>query len=672
LQDTHIQRNLKRHVGKESHNYLDNVALPSSDDESEEDIHTSEHIVSELHTEKTSKQQEKDRQRELERARKQAAAREQALCDDDDAYTVRLSKMPEDGAHANARDIKVTGFSVSARGKELLKDAGLTIVAGRRYGLVGPNGAGKSTLLKLLAHRKIPVPESIDILLVEQEIVGSEQTALQAVIASDAKLMELRKQEQDLRKLLEEKSEDGKHTSSLQLDRHAPDEEIVLKLNKIYEDLKDHKSETAESRAAKILHGLGFTSGMQGRTTQSFSGGWRMRISIARALYIQPTCLLLDEPTNHLDLRAVIWLEGYLTRWKKTLIVVSHDREFLNNVSSDIIHLHDQKLDTYRGNFVSFEEMYEQRRREANKTYEKYEKQLKAARASGNKEKAKSIAEATKQRQKGRGGGSRRHNSADSDDESSASAPRRWNDYQVKFSFPTPTELSPPLIQLIDVGFAYPGREDFGMSDVNIGVDMGTRVAVVGPNGAGKSTLMNLLAGDLQPTAGESRYSHKLRVGRYSQHFVDVLQMDESPVQYLSRMFSSLGMKAEQLRGVLGKFGLPGHNHLTPIVKLSGGQKARVVFAAISLSQPHVLLMDEPTNHLDMQSIDALALALEEFQGGVVIISHDSRLVSRICEDVERAEVWDVDNGEVSVFDGSFEQYRDTLVKQIAEELDTE
>jgi ATPase subunit of ABC transporter with duplicated ATPase domains len=179
------------------------------------------------------------------------------------------------------------------------------------------------------------------------------------------------------------------------------------------------------------------------------------------------------------------------------------------------------------------------------------------------------------------------------DDESAPDAPRKWEDYSVAFSFPEPTELPPPLIQLIDVDFKYPGRDDFGLKNINLGVDMGTRVAIVGPNGAGKSTLLNLLAGDIEPTAGEFRKSHKLRIGRYSQHFVDILQMDESAVEYLLRLFPAAGLSPERMRALLGRFGLEGHNHLSPIIKLSGGQKARVVFAAISLSAPHILLCDE-------------------------------------------------------------------------------
>ena len=247
-----------------------------------------------------------------------------------------------------------------------------------------------------------------------------------------------------------------------------------------------------------------------------------------------------------------------------------------------------------------------------------------------------------------------------------------WQDYTVTFKFPEPTALpTASLLSLHDAGFSYPGRDDFALRDLNIGIDMGSRVAVVGPNGAGKTTLMNLLAGDLEPTTGEQRRSHALRVGRYAQHFVDALQMEETPVEYLlNRFSSSTGLRAEQARAQLGRFGLAGHHHLQPICKLSGGQKARVVFTAISLSNPHVLLLDEPTNHLDMQSIDALSEALAAFEGGVVVISHDAQLLERVCDDDERAEVWLVDEGKVEKFDGYFEDYRDSLLKEISAELE--
>ncbi|GAX85748.1 hypothetical protein CEUSTIGMA_g13163.t1 [Chlamydomonas eustigma] len=589
--------------------------------------------------------------------------KQEALKDDDNVFDVAFEGQGDENAVTSATDVKVHNLTVRAKGKLLLESTNLTISAGRRYGLVGPNGKGKSTLLRLLAKRQIPVPETLDVLLVEQEIVGDERTALQAVVAADVELMELREEEQSLNHLLQDPDQALKVDPSFDAD-HAQE-----RLNEVYERMGVISGATAESRASKILHGLGFTDKMQKQTTQSFSGGWRMRISLARALYIQPTLLLLDEPTNHLDLRAVLWLEEYLQRWKKTLVVVSHDRELLNTVTTDIIHLHDLKLHMYKGNFAQFEEMYDQKRREVNKAFEKFEKQIKAAKASGknSKQNAEKVRDAAARQQ-----ARRNKDKADDDSTANANQPQRWSDYTVEFHFPEPTELPPPLIQLIDVDFKYPNRDDFGLQGVNMGVDMGSRVAIVGPNGAGKTTLMNLLSGALDVSAGEQRRSFKLRVGKYAQHFVDALSMDENPVEYLMSKYPESQLKPEQMRAMLGRFGLSGHHHLTPICKLSGGQKARVVFTSISLMQPHILLLDEPTNHLDMQSIDALCDAVEEFEGGVVVISHDSQLLSRLCADEERSEVLVVEDGKIRKYNGDFEDYRTELIKEIQAELDEE
>lgn len=672
----------KPKAAPKSQSYAD-IDLPPSDDDEDDGEYLSEEDEQQkggskkpsrkerasekvLEISVTDKELKKREKKDMIAAQAVEHAKQEAMKDDHDAFTVVIGSRAsvldgQDEADANVKDITVENFSVSARGKELLKNASVKISHGKRYGLVGPNGKGKSTLLKLLAWRKIPVPKNIDVLLVEQEIVGDDRTALEAVVSANEELVKLR---QEVSSLLEAPEPVGENGNVV--DDTADTGE---KLAELYEKLQIMGSDAAEAQASKILAGLGFTKAMQGRATRSFSGGWRMRISLARALFVQPTLLLLDEPTNHLDLRAVLWLEEYLCRWKKTLVVVSHDRDFLNTVCNEIIHLHDLKLHMYRGNFDDFESGYEQRRKEMNKKFETYDKQVKAAKRANNqkqqekvKEKAKFAVKEAKKKAKGKL----------DEDEEIAEAPQKWRDYTVEFHFPEPTELTPPLLQLIEVSFSYPEREDFKLSDVDVGIDMGTRVAIVGPNGAGKSTLLNLLAGDLNPTEGEVRRSQKLRIGRYSQHFVDLLTMGETPVQYLLRLHPEQEgfSKQEAVRAKLGKFGLPSHNHLTPIAKLSGGQKARVVFTSISMSKPHILLLDEPTNHLDMQSIDALADALDEFTGGVVLVSHDSRLISRVCDDEEKSEIWVVDNGSVEAFPGTFEEYKEELQREIRAEVD--
>ncbi|XP_028762920.1 ABC transporter F family member 4 [Neltuma alba] len=661
--------------------YTDGIDLPPSDDEEDDVMEEEEEQDSApkrstqqqrpdlkpLEVSVTDKEVKKREKKDLLAAHAAELAKQEALRDDRDAFTVVIGSRTsvldgENDTDANVKDVTIENFSVSARGKELLKNASVKISHGKRYGLVGPNGKGKSTLLKLLAWRKIPVPKNIDVLLVEQEVVGDDKTALEAVVSANEELVKTR-QEVALLQNASSVDESGDKDDGYEDDAGE-------KLAELYEKLQLMGSDAAEAQASKILAGLGFTKDMQARATKSFSGGWRMRISLARALFVQPTLLLLDEPTNHLDLRAVLWLEEYLCRWKKTLVVVSHDRDFLNTVCNEIIHLHDLKLYIYRGNFDDFESGYEQRRKEMNKKFEIYDKQMKAAKRSGNrvqqekvKDRAKFAAAKEAAKSKGKGKGK-----VDEDD-TPADVPQKWRDYSVEFHFPEPTELTPPLLQLIEVSFSYPKRPDFRLSNVDVGIDMGTRVAIVGPNGAG---MLNLLAGDLSPTEGEVRRSQKLRIGRYSQHFVDLLTMDETPVQYLLRLHPDQeGLsKQEAVRAKLGKFGLPSHNHLTPIVKLSGGQKARVVFTSISMSKPHILLLDEPTNHLDMQSIDALADALDEFTGGVVLVSHDSRLISRVCDDEERSQIWVVEDGTVKFFDGTFEDYKDELLREIKAEVD--
>ncbi|CAN7990662.1 unnamed protein product, partial [Ixodes pacificus] len=493
----------------------------------------------------------------------------------------------------NAIDIKVENFSISARGKDLFVNASLTITAGRRYGLVGPNGHGKTTLLKHIANRSLNIPPNIDVLLCEQEVVADETPAVDVVLKADFKrtalLSELKK--------LEEESSGG----------NLKNQE---RITEVYEELQVIGADSAESRARRILAGLGFTREMQDRPTNHFSGGWRMRVSLARALFVEPTLLLLDEPTNHLDLNAVIWLDNYLQVWKKTLLVVSHDQSFLDNICTDVIHLDNQKLFYYRGNFSQFKKMYVQRRRELVKEFEKQEKKIKQMKMSGvsSKVATKTTVQAlTRKQQK-----NKQKLQGTEEDSGPPDLIQKPRDYIVKFKFPNPPPLNPPILGLYNVDFGYPGQPLLFKS-LDFGIDMSSRVAVVGPNGVGKSTFLKLLCGDLTPLQGEARKNHRLRIGRFDQHSGEHLNSEESPVEYLQRLFN---LNYQDARKQLGSFGLVSYAHTIKNGDLSGGQKARVALAELCLKAPDVLILDEPTNNLDIESIDALAEAIGCYEGG--------------------------------------------------------
>lgn len=539
-------------------------------------------------------------------------------------------------------DIKVNGFSIAAKGKDLFKNADLTIVAGRRYGLVGPNGKGKTTLLRHLAARKLEIPQHIDILYCEQEVVADETSALNSVLKADKKRLELIAKEKELIA----KQEKG-------------DLSIQEELKKVYEDMQAHGVSSAEARAKRILAGLGFTVSMQKRATQDFSGGWRMRVSLARALFLEPTLLMLDEPTNHLDLNAVIWLNNYLQNWKKTLLIVSHDQSFLDDVCSDIIHLDNLKLYSYRGNYAQFKTMYAQHLKEQTKDYEKQQKQIKALKAQGASKKA--AEEKTKglsrKQQKGQRRGAAVVEEKDDKPQELLIKPR---EYVVKFSFPQPPSLSPPIMGLYNVDFGYL-NQPLLFKGLEFGVDMDSRIAIVGPNGVGKSTLLKLMCGYLEPIKGESKRNHRLRFAYYSQHSADQLDLDKSATQYLQTKFN---IDYQSARKRLGSVGLVSHAHEIPIRDLSGGQKARVALAELVLTAPDLLILDEPTNNLDLESIDALAEAINSFKGGVIIVSHDARLITETD-----CALWVVENQTINQIEGDFDDYKEEILQALGEEV---
>ncbi|XP_028317003.1 ATP-binding cassette sub-family F member 1 [Gouania willdenowi] len=587
-----------------------------------------------------SKKEKKKKKKQLEYERQVASVRSQSALEGD--FSVSQAEMSSRQAMLeNASDIKLERFSISAHGKELFVNADLLIVAGRRYGLVGPNGKGKTTLLKHIACRGLNIPPNIDVLLCEQEVIADDTPAVQAVLKADTRRLKLLEEEKSLQALLE-KGEDS----------------VTERLHKVYEELEAIGAAAAEAKARRILAGLSFTPEMQNRPTKRFSGGWRMRVSLARALFMEPTLLMLDEPTNHLDLNAVIWLNNYLQGWKKTLLIVSHDQSFLDEVCTDIIHLNNQKLHYYRGNYLTFKKMYVQKQKEMQKQYDKQEKELKDLKARGKstKQAEKQTKEAlTRKQQKGKKKGGQ--------EEESLEAPellKRPKEYTVKFTFPNPPPLSPPILGLYSVDFGYVGHKLL-FRGVDFGIDMESRICIVGPNGVGKSTLLLLLTGKLTPTKGEMRKNHRLKVGFFNQQYADQLNMEETASEYLMRNFN---LPYQDSRKCLGRFGLESHAHTIQISKLSGGQKARVVFAELSCRQPDVLILDEPTNNLDIESIDALSEAINEYKGAVIIVSHDARLITET-----QCQLWVVEDTSINQIDGDFDEYKREVLEALGETM---
>uniref|UniRef100_UPI0037E9B5AB ATP-binding cassette sub-family F member 1 isoform X2 n=1 Tax=Semicossyphus pulcher TaxID=241346 RepID=UPI0037E9B5AB len=587
-----------------------------------------------------SKKEKKKKKKQMEYERQVASVRAQNALEGD--FSISQAEMSSRQAMLeNASDIKLERFSISAHGKELFVNADLLIVAGRRYGLVGPNGKGKTTLLKHIANRALSIPPNIDVLLCEQEVVADDTPAVQAVLKADTRRLKLLEEEKRLQARLE-KGEDC----------------VAERLEKVYEELRAIGAAAAEPKARRILAGLSFTPEMQNRPTKRFSGGWRMRVSLARALFMEPTLLMLDEPTNHLDLNAVIWLNNYLQGWKKTLLIVSHDQSFLDDVCTDIIHLDYQKLYYYRGNYLTFKKMYVQKQKELQKQYDKQEKKLKELKAGGKstKQAEKQTKEAlTRKQQKGKKKGGQEEESQDATE-----LLKRPKEYTVKFTFPNPPPLSPPILGLHSVDFCYDAQKPL-FKNVDFGIDMDSRICIVGPNGVGKSTLLLLLTGKLNPTKGEMRKNHRLKVGFFNQQYADQLNMEETATEYLMRNFN---LPYQDGRKCLGRFGLESHAHTIQISKLSGGQKARVVFAELSCRQPDVLILDEPTNNLDIESIDALSEAINEYKGAVIIVSHDARLITET-----QCQLWVVEDASINQIDGDFDDYKREVLEALGETM---
>lgn len=566
---------------------------------------------------------------------------------DYDSFFLEINPLDFGSSAGKSKDIKIDNFDLYVGdGNRILSEASLTLAYGRRYGLVGQNGIGKSTLLRALSRRELDIPKHITILHVEQEIKGDDTPAIKSVLDADVWRKSLLEEEVRISERIKEietlRSQfDESSTEVKQLDNER--EDLDLKLNNVNEKLYNMESDKAESKAAGILFGLGFTKETQSQPTKSFSGGWRMRLSLARALFCQPDLLLLDEPSNMLDVPSITYLANYLQTYESTILVVSHDRSFLNDVATDIIHQHSERLDYYRGaNFDSFHSTREERIKNQTREYENQMAVRKHLQDFIDKF---------------------RYNAAKSSEAQSRIKKLEKlplleppeDDKIITFKFPDPEKLSPPILQLQNVTFGY-SPEKILLKNVELDIQMDSRVAFVGGNGTGKTTLLKLLMEQLSPLDGYVSKNGRLRIGYFAQHHVDAMDLNMSAVSWMSTTYP--GKSDEEYRRHLGSFGITGSLGLQKMELLSGGQKSRVAFAILCLSEPHVLILDEPSNHLDTQGLDALTDALNNFKGGVLMVSHDVTIIDRVCN-----QIWIAEDNTVKIFPGDIHQYKKHILE---------
>ncbi|OAA46459.1 protein GCN20 [Beauveria brongniartii RCEF 3172] len=563
-------------------------------------------------------------------------------------FYMAVNPLQIGSAGANkTKDVKLDNIDVSIGAQRILTDTTLTLAYGHRYGLVGNNGVGKSTLLRALSRREVAIPTHISILHVEQELTGDDTPAIQAVLDADVWRKVLMREQEELTAALAELevkraplADTSADAAKLDLEKETMD----TKLGDVQGKLAEMESDKAESRAASILAGLGFSPERQQFATKTFSGGWRMRLALARALFCEPDLLLLDEPSNMLDVPSITFLSEYLQGYPSTVLVVSHDRAFLNEIATDIIHQHSERLDYYRGaNFDSFYATREERKKIAKKEYENQMAYRAHLQAFIDKF---------------------RYNAAKSSEAQSRikkleklpvlEAPEA--EYNVKFVFPDVEKLSPPIIQMSEVTFGY-SKDHILLRNVDLDVQLDSRIGIVGPNGAGKTTVLKLLIGKLQALSGIISANSRLRIGFFAQHHIDALDLTVSAVSFMAKTYP--GKSDEEYRRQLGAFGITGTTGLQKMVQLSGGQKSRVAFACLALTNPHILVLDEPSNHLDIEAMDALAEALTAFQGGVLMVSHDVTMLQMVC-----TSLWVCDGGTVEKFDGDVNQYKKRISSQ--------
>lgn len=528
--------------------------------------------------------------------------------------------------------IQLSELTLMRGSKVLLNETDATVYPGHKVGLIGANGCGKSSLFAMLRGELAPdngdcrIPVEWQIVSVAQETPGSERSALDYVIDGDKALRELQHKLDEA-----ETAHDGTAIAHV----HAA--------------LEDIGAYDVESRAATILAGLGFANDSLQRPVSAFSGGWRMRLNLAQALLCRSDLLLLDEPTNHLDLDAVIWLEKWLSRYPGTLILISHDKAFLDNTVNEILSVEQQSLVSYTGNYAAYEKQRAERIRLQDIEYRKQQDKIAHLESFITRFKAK--ASKAKQAQ-----------SRIKQLERMETLLPAHSESQFSFSFMPPPKLPNPLVKMEQVKAGY--GEKVILQHVQLNLVPGSRIGLLGRNGAGKSTLIKLLADEMKPLDGLYETSAGLRIGYFAQHQLEYLRADDTPLAHVQR----LDRKAteQSLRDYLGGFGFHGDAALGKVAPMSGGEKARLVLALMVYQKPNLLLLDEPTNHLDLEMRHALTLALQGFEGAMVLVSHDRFLLNTVCDDF-----YLVDSGQVQLFKGDLDDYRQWLLQNDAQVTDT-
>jgi ATP-binding cassette subfamily F protein 3 len=520
--------------------------------------------------------------------------------------------------------LTMNAVTVRLGGRTILDSATATLPPRGRIGLIGRNGAGKSTLMKVIAGTLDPdsgsvdMPKSARLGYVAQEAPAGQGTPFETVLAADVERASLMVEEE-----------------ALLASNADPD-----RLSEIHERLIAIDAYTAAARASRILVGLGFDEDAQHRPLDSYSGGWRMRVALAALLFSQPDLLLLDEPSNHLDLEATMWLESFLKTYRATIVVISHERDLLNNVVDCILHLEGGKITLYPGGYDDFERQRAERLA-----------QLASAREAQAAQRAK--LQDYVARNSARASTAKQAQSRQKALAKMQPIAEAVTDPTLVFNFPSPQPLKPPLVQIDHAAVGYDGKAILRQIDLRLDPD--DRLALLGRNGNGKTTLARLLSGQLKAMEGTVAAPGKLRVGYFTQYQVEELDSDDTPLEHMSRLMR--GANPSQVRAQLGRFGFSGGMAEQKVGKMSGGEKARLALALITRDAPHLLILDEPTNHLDVDTREALVQALNEYEGAVVVVSHDRHMIEASADRLIL-----VDAGRATEFAGSLDDYTDTIL----------